>query len=159
MLKATDKLLSIVSMLDDDGNVIEREPSRKYLLLANCYMQEEDSSDLEEFRTWDIIIGREETLEYIIRNYPNEYDDLVNPFTSVVISDSITMDKAVTFYSFVRMMIESKKISEDFWGKLDMQDITVDEWNDVVLNVYGQFASEAGIKTSEDLDKFYNSDI
>jgi len=104
--------------------------------------------------TWELIKGRQAVIDAV-------YDVLkengtYNFFKSNIISEKITMNKAISVYSFIRKFLEAEEITLDNWGIEN-----VDDFNDYIFynDNNNSDMSYLAIDSIEDLDKFYNADI
>ena len=150
-----NKLVDPFEVLDDEGNVIPFYETKKYLLLV--YAEDEEGN---EIRTFDIVMGR----QLIVSAYPEEMEEAINPFESMVISDSIKIEDGISFYSFIRLCLEQNMLTDEQWAEatLDSEDepFTLDVWNDYVIELFPDaLADYEGEDWSDKLNEFYKQDI
>ncbi len=150
------ELLSPFGVLRDDGT-IERgtdNVKQKYLLLV--FATDEKGN---EVKTFDVYEGRYDAANAILSDYPAEYWDSLDIFRSLIISDKVTVNRGISFYSFIRMCIENNKFTPLEIEQLGLGDMTADDYSETALETYQYQASKLEILTIDDLNKFYMDDI
>lgn len=144
------------SFINDDGVEIKAENPKTYVLLA--YLYNSDSDD-EYTRTFDICVGRESVFDKILHEYL-AYNEGVNIFKSVIIAEEGTPKSSISFYSFMRYMLEKSNTMLDEYFLKQLSDefgiVDVESFDDYVYNTFGLFVEEEEI---EDLDVFYKEDL
>jgi hypothetical protein len=147
-----------VVMVDDQGNEISPIEMKKYLLLT--FANDESGN---EIRNFDIILGRAKTVSFILNDISIEYSDLFNPFTSMVISDSVKIEEGISFYSFIRMCLENSMLSNDEWEEATLEGddpFTLETWNTYTEELFaGYMLNMPGNSAKEKLDLFYKEDV
>lgn len=146
-------------VFDDEGNVVPFYETKKYLLLV--YAEDEEGN---EIRTFDIVMGRQNVVKLIVSVYPEEMEEAINPFESMVISDSIKLEDGISFYSFIRLCLEQNMLTDEQWADavLDSEEepFTLDVWNDYVIELFPDVLTNyEGEDWSDKLNQFYKEDI
>ena len=109
-------------------------------------------------------MGRQNVVKLIVSAYPEEMEEAINPFESMVISDSIKIEDGISFYSFIRLCLEQNMLTDEQWAEatLDSEDepFTLDVWNDYVIELFPDALSDyEGEDWSDKLNEFYKQDI
>lgn len=109
---------------------VGEDPSTKvYLLLMTLY--EESSLDYDEdsemsiVRHWHVIIGRQNTYDYLKTLIENNGIDIHKSF---ILSGETAPEKAITVYRFMKTCLESNKVR-------DRSGFDIDDGNDPILPI------------------------
>ena len=146
--------LSVVGFVDASGQEIEQKREMTYLLLF--FATNPDNG--EEERRFEVIDGRFWVCDRIM-NSQNRYEyGLVNMFKSQIISEKVTsfLTNSISFYTFVRFCI-TKGVQVGNDGNDNY--MSVDEFNDFIINEYYEDMVDMKIYDEEDLDRYYDADF
>lgn len=146
--------LSVVGFVDNQGKEIQQKKEMTYLLLFFAI----NPDDGEEERRFEIIDGRFWVCDRIM-DAQNKYQyGLVNMFKSQIISEKVTsfLTNSISFYTFVRFCI-TKGVEVGNDGNDNY--MSVEEFNDFIMNEYYDDMTAAGIYDEEDLDRYYMADF
>jgi hypothetical protein len=123
--------------LDEENKPIVPSEIKKYLLLIE--FSESSDTPVEQERTYAVIEGRGNAAKEIIKNLPDLYgEDSINWFKSMIISDSQKISDGISFYSFIRMLLENNMLAESDWNNIIFNgsdegfDLSV--WNEFILD-------------------------
>lgn len=123
--------------LDEENKPIVPSEIKKYLLLIE--FSESSDTPVEQERTYAVIEGRGNAAKEIIKNLPDLYgEDSINWFKSMIISDSQKISDGISFYSFIRMLLENNMLAESDWNNIIFSgsdegfDLSV--WNEFILD-------------------------
>lgn len=100
-----------------DAPATEDPESMRYLLLIKVI----DDDNGDEYRAFEVIEGRKSTYDYIRELIRAEN---INPLECFVMSNKTTLDEAVSFYQFMKYMVNSEKIVDD--TGFDIEEYVVD---------------------------------
>jgi hypothetical protein len=135
-LTRTDFIQPFV-FLDEENKPIVPSEIKKYLLLIE--FSESSDTPVEQERTYAVIEGRGNAAKEIIKNLPDLYgEDSINWFKSMIISDSQKISDGISFYSFIRMLLENNMLAESDWNNIIFNgsdegfDLSV--WNEFILD-------------------------
>lgn len=143
------KLINPIIAKDAEEEERSRIESKRYLILIYT---EDGENEIKTFRT---AIGRTNAIEEIYELY-EEYG-YINWFKSVIISDSVTIENAISLYSFFRYVFENDR--DEFILSIVS---SVEDLNDFVLETneseddFQLISDELHI---DSLDEFYNKDM
>lgn len=143
------KLINPIIAKDAEEEERSKIESKRYLILIYT---EDGENEIKTFRT---AIGRTNAIEEIYELY-EEYG-YINWFKSVIISDSVTIENAISLYSFFRYVFENDR--DEFILSIVS---SVEDLNDFVLETneseddFQLISDELHI---DSLDEFYNKDM
>ena len=114
-----DEIDQVVTELKKDGKpipgmfkyglIMEDDSSIKpYLLLLK--LVNNDSSQDEEIRDWEVCTGRQETYEHLRRLIQA---DAIIPEESYILSGDIKFEEAITVFRFMKVMVDSNLVAEE----------------------------------------------
>lgn len=139
----------IIEKSNEEKERTEQE-SRRYLIVI---FTRNDNEDIKTFR-W--AIGRDNAIETIYEIY-EEYG-YINWFKSIILSDKVTIENAISLYSFFRLTYTLER--EDFCipaiDSVDDLDDFIMEAGDMCQEDFEEVTLNLGI---DNLDDFYNKDI
>lgn len=155
-------LIQPIQFTDDEGKVITPPNLKTYLLLI--YYTDEEGN---EQRTFEVITGRKFVVQRIL-DFSVEYNDTVNDFKSLVISESITINEGISFYSFIRLCLENNKLTDEEWEEVALESgddiFDLETWDNYQIEVCSQYLQE--LPSVEPVDswenrmtRFYEKDI
>lgn len=143
------KLINPIIAKDAEEEERSKIESKRYLILIYT---EDGENEIKTFRT---AIGRTNAIEEIYELY-EEYG-YINWFKSVIISDSVTIENAISLYSFFRYVFENDR--DEFILSIVS---SVEDLNDFVLETNeseDDFQSISDELHIDSLDEFYNKDM
>lgn len=145
-------LIQPIQFTDDQGKVITPSNLKTYLLLI--YYRDDEGN---EQRTFEVITGRKFVVQRIL-DYAVEYNDTVNNFKSMVISESVTMDQAISFYSFVRLCLENNKLTDEEWQEVALENgdeiFDLEAWDNYQIEMCSEYLQD--LPASEVVDSWEN---
>lgn len=96
------------------GVTYDTEPEKTYLVLL------EDTE--ESFRDWQIITGRQEAYDYIKGMIEGQEFGCIDVEKSMIVVNTLTIDKAITIYEFMKEMKLKDKVID--YTSFDIDDYT-----------------------------------
>lgn len=148
--------ITVMTMLDKNGNEIKPKFEKGYVLLM--YIQQEGETD--EIHEFAVVRGRDNVIDTIFNEYLNEYD-YVDFFKSKVMSEDTSPNKAISLYTFIRMMLEYNKLSKYILDRLekDFDIYDAQSFNEYIDNQWYDCMTENDIKDIDELDAYYKDSI
>lgn len=115
MPNETGRLLqNIYSVTDDQGNIRQKSAEQKqYLILENYY---DEFSNTEE-RTWSVLTGRNQVLEYLMDTL-NANSEELSLDESLIIVEGVDITDAIKLVDFLEYCIDRNYVTDK-----DQQDI------------------------------------
>lgn len=150
--------ITVMTMMDENGNEIKPKYEKGYVLLVYARMEADDGNG--EYHEFSVVRGRDAVIDTIFTEYIAEYA-YVDFFTSKVMSEDTPPKRAISFYTFIRMMLEQKKLSDRIINMLtrDFDFYDVDTFNEYMDTCWYDCMSDHGINDLNDLDKYYKDSI
>jgi hypothetical protein len=135
LVKQLQQIVTRLNPLTGKPEAPKQEKQYLLLLFYNTSAEEED-------KTFELITGRKETFIFLFENL-----DSIDHIKSHIVSQTVTIESAISTYSFMRLCLEHH-MSEEEKDEIEFNEELL---NEHMLNFYDL--------TAEELEELYQSEI